>query len=195
MIFTKIQSYRFFSPLFFVVFIGVVFIEMLACTPMNKQQPPHQPRSTAPWEGRLQQLFDDSIDRSAVGLAGTSDAHAGGLLIQRAEEADYILRVRTAIVSTEGAGRYLITLQVMGDPIAGPRFPSKEIQISVGANSPAFGVVKVKDLRLAGTHFIAFLREFPHQASTAIHWHLARDGEDVVDAARKGAVLSELARE
>ena len=156
------------------------------------------PRSNAPWEGRLKNLFDDSVDPSAVGLAGTSASNAGGAVAARAEEADFIVHVRVGTITTEGSGnamRYLITLRVVGDPVAGPRPPSDTIQITVAKINPTFGIVQAKDLALAGKHFIAFLREFDQNDTTVVHWHLARDAQDVVDAARKGAVLSELSKD
>lgn len=120
------------------------------------------------------------------------------MLVQRAEQAHFIVRVRAATITTEGAGdslRYLITLRVVGDPIVGPHPPQNEVQISVGRDNMSFAIVKAKDMQLAGTDFIAFLREFNDQGTSSLHWHLARDGQDVVDAAKKGAVLSEVAED
>lgn len=181
------------------IFLFSNILLLSSCTPLQ-----HAPdsatasRSNAPWEGRLQELFNDSIDPSAVGLAGTSVSHAGGAVAARAQEAHFVVRVRVGTVTTEGRGddlRYLITLRTVGDPVAGPRPPSDTVQVTVTRANPAFGIVQAKDLALAGTYFIAFLREFDENGATVMHWHLARDAQDVVDAARKGAVLSEVSED
>lgn len=157
----------------------------------SRAKPAEAARSVTPWEGRLQSLFDDSIDPSSLGLAPTStdpkDAN-----VARGQAAHFVVRARVATVTAEGQGdkqRYLVTLRVIGDPIVGTRPPSESIQIVIGRGSPSFGLAQSRNLQLAGTPFIAFLREFEPSDSPIVHWHLARDAQDVVDAARKGAVL------
>lgn len=176
--------------------IALFSVALPACA--RSSGPGQLPSSASPWEGRLKSLFDDSIDPSAIGLAGTTATTSGGVLQARAEEAHHIVRVRVTTVSTEGSNRtlrYLITLRVTGDPIAGPRPPSDTIQIVIGQDNPTFALAKTQDIRLTGTSFIAFLREFDQDGSPVVHWHLARDGEDVVKAARDAAVLSELKKD
>ena len=180
-----------------IVLLIIQSLCLFACTPLTPAET-GSARSTAPWEGRLRDLFNDSIDPSAVGLTGISSSNAGGAVSARAEEAQFIVRVRVATVTTEGVGkdlRYLITLRVIGDPIAGPRTPGDTIQISIGQDNPTFGIAKAKDMQLAGVQFIGFLREFNQLGTPVMHWHLARDGQDVLDAVRNVAVLSEVSED
>jgi len=143
-------------------------------------------------------LFDDSIDPAAIGLAGSGARDSQRLLWARGREADFIVPVQIGTVNTDGHGpslRYRLTLRVDGPPVAGPRPPGNTIQVIIDQSNRSFGIAKAKDLDLAGTRFIAFLREFQQNGTKQLHWHLARNGDDVVQAARKGAVLSEVGQD
>jgi hypothetical protein len=170
------------------VFQGLAILAAPGC---SHSKPADAARTVTPWEGRLQSLFDDSIDPTSLGLAPTStdpkDAN-----VARGQAAHFVVRARASTVTVEGQGnkqRYVVTLRVVGDPIVGARPPSDTIQIAIGYGSPSFGPAQSKDLQLAGTPFIAFLREFEANDGPVLHWHLARDAQDVADAAREGAVL------
>ena len=174
------------------VFQGLAILAAPGC---SRPKPADDARIVTPWEGRLQSLFDDSIDPSSVGLGPTStdpkDAN-----VARGQAAHFVVRARVSTVTVEGHGnkmRYVVTLRVVGDPIVGARPPSDAIQIAIGQDSPSFGLARSRDLQLSGTPFIAFLREFEANDGPILHWHLARDAQDVVDAARQGAVLASTA--
>ena len=151
------------------------------------------------WEGHLAALFDDSIDPSAVGFGSTSATTGGeGALLERTEEAEFIVHVKVETVATEGpanAPRYLLTLRVIGDPIAGPRPSEDRLNIVIEPQNRSYGIAKARDLQLSGTAFIAFLRHFQDGQGSKLHWHLARDGEDVLATVKKGLVISELSKE
>jgi hypothetical protein len=173
---------------FILVFQSLAFLATPGC---SRSKPAETPRTVTPWEGRLQSLFDDSIDPTSLGLAPTSTDPADAN-VARGQAAHFVVRARVATVTIDGQGtkqRYVVTLRVVGDPIVGARPPTETLQIAIGRGSPSFGLAQSRDLQLAGTQFIAFLREFEAEDSPVMHWHLARDAQDVVDAARKGAVL------
>jgi hypothetical protein len=170
------------------IFQGLTTLTAPGC---SRAKPADAARTVTPWEGRLQSLFDDSIDPTSLGLAPTStdpkDAN-----VARGQAAHFVVRARVSTVTVEGQGnkqRYAVTLRVAGAPIVGARPPSDTVQIAIGRGSPSFGLAQSRNLQLAGTPFIAFLREFETQDAPVMHWHLARDAQDVVDAAREGAVL------
>jgi len=148
-----------------------------------------------PWEGRLQSLFDDSIDPASIGLAPTTTDPADAN-VARGQAAHFVVRTRVTTITVDGAGpsrRYLLTLDVVGAPIVGPTPENDVLNLVVGIDSPSFGLVQSKDIGLAGTRFVAFVRNFEERDGSSFHWHLARDTDDVVSAARKGAALEPIA--
>lgn len=150
-----------------------------------------------PWQGQLQNLFDDSVDPSAIGLAGPSFSTAQGAVQQRADKADYIVFARAVTVSTQGVDKalsYLISLRIEPEPVAGPKPPFDSLDLTITQDNPSFSLVKARDMQLTGTRFVAFLRFFPGSPDPVIHWHLARDGQDVVHAINNATLLSSVSK-
>lgn len=150
-----------------------------------------------PWQGQLQQLFDDSVDPSAIGLAGPSFSTAQGALHQRADKADYIVFARAVTVSTQGVDQalcYVISLRIEPEPIVGRKPPFDSLELVVTQDNPTFSLVQARDIQLTGTKFVAFLRFFPGSPDPMIHWHLARDGQDVVHAIKNATLLSSVSK-
>jgi len=140
-------------------------------------------------------LFDDSIDPPSVGLRPTT-TEPENANTNRGQAAHYIVRVRVATITKKGTGselQYIISLATTGEPIAGPQPSEEALTLTIKRESPSFGLVQALDMKLAGTRFIAFIREFPRepdQEGPNFHWHLADDSPTTIDAAIQGARLA-----
>ena len=159
------------------------------------------PNELTPWEGRIRSLFDDSIDPSSVGLPPTT-TDPNDVNVSRGQAAHSVLRTRVNTITLDSKERdikYIVEMQVVGEPIVGTRPSDNILTLVITSDSPSFGLLRSKDMRITGTRFIAFLREFPRgkpidkfddeSSSVVIHWYLARDTPETVAAARKGAKL------
>ena len=142
-----------------------------------------------PWDGRLQNLFDDSIDPSSIGLSAASTTPSDSS-VARGEAAHSIVRCRVSTVTFQGTDTdrvILLTLRVEGNPIAGPRPDDGILNLTISPEAPSFSLVQSKDLDIIGTRFIAFVRQFEGPDGPVVHWHLAADTPDTESAARRGA--------
>jgi len=159
-------------------------------------------RQLPPYAGHAAELFDDAIEPAGVGiqLGAASDANRNtprtdNLLRERTQVGDAVVRARITTVTSkeEDRGRSwqlgLHTLERIGG--SGPL--DADFTLRVGAADVSSGIVRAFENRLIGQSFVAFVREFIRPGGeTELHFHLAPDAKDEVDAVKSAVLLDQV---
>jgi hypothetical protein len=156
-------------------------------------------RGLPPYVGRAVALFDDAIDPQAVGYGLESTLPPAGvsLVRERTRVGDCVLRVRVVTITSrrEDAGpSWRIGVHTM-ERLAGDRPPAADFNLQVDSSGPGAGILRTFDSRLIGVTLVAFLREFvgtDESAGGKLHFHLAREGTEELQAVRIAALLGEV---
>jgi len=175
------------------LFIALLALPMLGSLACSAAPPPSAEAPPPFLTDSMSKLFDNSIEPSAVGLGVPMRADARNLLLQRAQNAEFILHARIATVSTEGTGetaRYIITLRASGAPLNGVKPPADTFTISVAATDPSYALARSRDLQLVGTDVVAIMRRFTTQEGPVLRWYLAPNTEQVADIVKQAMLLS-----
>lgn len=157
--------------------------------------PPLPPAHTLPvWNGDLAAAFDDSVDRTALDAAGASAPESDAWFGPRAQGADCVAKVKVVSTTTVGLGErqsYLLTLRIVGQPLAGT-LATEEVEVPVLPESPFYPMAKVHDLKLTGRTFVGFFKRFNASGAAAMHWYLTGDSRDTREAVSRSRTLSEV---
>jgi hypothetical protein len=178
---------------------------LLAAASLGSGCEPKQPATAAPrfaanagrppWKGALARQFDDTLEPHWL-TSGTSAGPSSDLWFgSRTQAADYVLRVQVVSTTTRGVGPaqgYLLTLRVMGAPLAGPQPPTDTIEVEIRRDNPLLTAVRLQDLKLTRRTFIAFFKGFSGPGAADFHWYLAGDDPQVVAAVRDARALSDV---
>ena len=150
------------------------------------------------WEGPLAQAFPDDIEPGALGLTSSAPRPAiDPALRERTRLAEVVARVRVQTVSVErrsnGEPVFRIGLQ-LASPRLLERLPMEErIEVVIVPGGAAHGLARAWDVRLQGKTFVGFFRRFAgEEGESVVHFHLARDGEDVGAAVQQIIALEEV---
>ena len=164
------------------------------CAVPNAQGPG---RPLPSYAGRSLELFDDTIEPAAAGIALDvgDDPRADRKLRERTQVGDAALRVRIATVTSkddDGVTRYVVGLRTV-ERLAGSFPPGDNFEIRVGRNSPSSGLLKGLGDQLAGKPFVGFFRLFVRpDGDPELHFHLAPDTKLELAAVRDAAALGSL---
>jgi hypothetical protein len=181
------------------VFVGL-FASVSASACSGDQNDAHVPVSDLPaWEKEMRDLFDDQINPAAVGLATEGTApEADPLLRLRAQSAEVVARMKVSTITRGTAGAhtgYVLNLDV-GRPLLMPgKLEDDSFELTVGPESPAFGMVQSIEHKLRDMTFIGFVKRFAGEDGPQIHWHLTADSKPVGEAIHEVKVLEELAEQ
>lgn len=157
--------------------------------------PARTPAVLEPWQGDSAKLFDDGLSPTALGLRDGLALEEKGLLHKRSFHAATVVRVRVVTVTArahDNAVRYFIALQPVGKPIAGSLTADQPLTLVVDKNSPAFGLVRSRDLQLTGQSFVLLAKPFAGPDGPTLHWHLAPDTPESLELIRRSIILSDL---
>jgi hypothetical protein len=156
------------------------------------------PQNFPVYAGNATQLFDDRIDPTAVGLADVAEnPRTDPVLRARTQSAEVVGRTRVSTVSVDSAGVkpvYRLRLTFLEPPVVTRGFSGDQIEIAVGDDSPAFGIVKWLDTKLIGHSFVGFFHRFAGNDEPEVRFHLSPDDPQVLGAVRDASALSELSR-
>ncbi len=158
----------------------------------------HSPsRPLPPYAGHAAELFDDSIEPSAVGLSldAKLDPHSDRSLRERTQLGDAVVRVRATTVTSkpeESGVRFVMSLQTL-DKLTGHFPPPESFEVSVGNKNPSAGLLRSMESQIIGKTFIGFVRTFVRpDGDEEIHFHLAPDNRDELAAVRDAVALQNL---
>jgi len=164
---------------------------------------PSQPASSAAgagasrWEGHAREVFDDNIDPAAGGLTmeGMSP-RTDVFLRERAQTADVVARVRVQTVTVDSVGEqqtYHLGIQIGVPTLTAAKVPDRSFELSIKPSSGAFGLARAFDARLRGRTFVGFVKRFSgDDGEVEVHWHLAADTAEVVQAIKEAVALREV---
>lgn len=150
------------------------------------------------WEGPLLEAFPDDIEPSALGLpSGAPRPETDDALVRRTLLADVVARVRVQTVSVErrsnGAPVFRLGLQLASPRLVERAELEDRIEVVIPPGGAGHGLARAWDVRLQGKTFVGFFRRFAgEEGETVVHFHLARDGEDVGRAVQQVVALEEV---
>jgi hypothetical protein len=147
------------------------------------------------YAGREAALFDDGIDPQAVGynLDPGVAPREDSLLRERTLLGDRVVRAQVvSITSTRNdSGRtWQIGLHTL-ERLAGEGGGDPEFTLRMNGSAPGASVMRTFDGRLIGIPLMAFIREFEPTGGAGrseLHFHLASQDKDEVDAVRVAAL-------
>jgi len=181
-------------------FVALAALAAAACVPTVEAASIGRP--LAPYDLRAADLFDDAIEPAAVGYTlDSTPSSKRPHLQERTLAADAVVRARAVTLTSnrdEGVGAWQMGLRTI-ETLAGSN-PPATFTLQIKTTDPSAGVVGSNEGRIAGMTFIAFLREFAGDgaassggdASAQLHFHVAPDSKDEVDAVRRAALLGEV---
>jgi hypothetical protein len=178
------------------MFLAMALALVGGCGPATPD-PAYPSRSLPAYEGRSTELFDDGIEPRAVGIEveATGKTKGDAALRERTQVGDATLRVRVSTVTSkdEDTGTtYQVGFRTL-EKLAGQHPPGEEFVVRVDRTSTAAGILKSFEGRLVGMTFIAFVRAFVRpDGDHELHFHLAPDKKDVLDAVHAAMALGEL---
>jgi hypothetical protein len=171
---------------------------------------PRTPRNVPPYDSHSAELFDDGIEPDAVGFTPehSEKPSSDNKLRERAQVGDAVLRARVTTVNEDSAKNWQLDFQTLEVLHAGGREKAKSappptpydstFSLTVEPTDPSFGIVNSMMTRLVGHTFVVYLRTFahgtdPHPADDPdLHFHVATDSKDEIDAVRSAIVLGEV---
>jgi hypothetical protein len=122
-------------------------------------------------------------------------------LRERTQVGDAVVRarVRTVTSKDEDRGRtWFIGLRTL-ERLAGTGPLDGDFTVEVGPSAMSSGLLRAYESHLIGSTFVAYLREFAHAGAASapgavpvegdLHFHIARDDKDEVEAVRAAALL------
>jgi hypothetical protein len=167
-----------------------------ASSPTPGARDPSRPLPT--YAGHATELFDDTIEPSAVGLeldGPGAPPRGSALLRERTQTGDAVVHVRVETVTAKDDGvdaRYDLGFKVL-ERLAGQHPPPDSFTVRVDKANPSAPIVKSFQARLSGKTFVAFVKEFVRSdGDTDYHFHLTADDKDTIAAVKEAGVLGEL---
>jgi hypothetical protein len=156
-------------------------------------------RALPRYDAAAADLFDDAIEPAAVGIPLEARADPKGLHLRALTvAADAVVRARAITLTSrheEGAPSWQLGLHTL-ETLAGSA-PPETFTLQIKGTDPSAGIVRSTEGQIAGKTFVAFLREFSdddrsHGDAAQLHFHVAPDSKDEVDAVRQAALLGEV---
>ncbi len=161
-------------------------------TPVGAQGPA---RTATSYTGRATELFDDAIDPASVGYAANdvTGHDADRVLRERTQAADGVVRARiVTLTSRESESGWLLGLRPV-ETLAGTPPAGGDVTLQIQSTDRAAGVLRAMEGHLVGMTVVAFLRAFARDVDTReLHFHIAPDNRNQVDAVRASALLEEV---
>lgn len=147
------------------------------------------------YAGREAALFDDGIEPQAVGynLEPGVAPREDSLLRERTRLGDRVVRAQVvSITSTrnESGRTWQIGLHTL-EKLAGEGGADPEFTLRMNGSAPGASVMRIFDGRMIGIPLMAFIREFEPTGGAGrseLHFHLASQDKDEVDAVRVAAL-------
>ena len=152
-------------------------------------------RPLGKYSGHVTSLFDDAIEPAAAGITGDRRLYQpkyDPLFLERAQTADAVLRIKVTTFVAKGEGK--ATSFVLGckveSRLAGAHPPPEPFDLHVASDAPAAGILRNLDSSIVGKRYVVFVRAFVlTDGESELHFHIAPDTKDVVEAATDATTL------
>lgn len=181
----------------------VLLSDVAACGAASPS--PRSPRNLPAYDAHAAELFDDGIEPEAVGFPTNRVVPPGSdnLLRERAQIGDAVVRARVTTVNEDTTQAWQLvfhTVEVLHVPASsgsgnGPVPVATDFTLLVEPTDPSAGIVKSMSSHLTGHGFVVFLRTFARGSpgdESDLHFHIAMDSKDEVQAVRSAIVLGEV---
>jgi hypothetical protein len=173
-------------------------------------------RPLPPYGGHARDLFDDGIELAAVSVGvgagfpsgvqaapfdrGHAAPRGDKLLRERTQVGDAVVRarVRTVTSKDEEKGRIWQLGFHTVERLAGSGPLAEDFTLELAPTNESSSILGAYENRVVGTTFVAFVREFARpggaDAEGELHFHIAHDAKDEVEAVRSAALREPLER-
>jgi hypothetical protein len=165
------------------------------CAPAVEAASPGRPLPR--YDTEAAELFDDAIEPAAVGYTlDSTPSSKRPHLRERTLAADAVVRARVVTLTSnheEGEGSWQMGLRTI-DTVAGKN-PPGTFTLRIKTSDPSAGIVRSNEGQIAGMTFVVFVHEFAGGADGAppeLHFHVAPDSKDELDAVHQAALLGEV---
>jgi hypothetical protein len=177
---------------------AIALTTLLASCSSARPAPIVPAHSLPAYAGHEAALFDDGIEPQAVGysLEPAVSPREDRLLRERTRLGDRVVKAQVvSLTSTRNeSGRiWQIGLRTI-EELAGVRAGAQEFTLRMNGTAPGSSVMGVFDSRLIGVPLVAFMREFEPTGGggkSELHFHLAGQDKDEIDAVRVAALSGE----
>jgi len=171
-------------------------IPLLLCVSCAATGPhPSAPSHLPLYAGHARELFDDGVGAQALGwgVEPAVSPRERDLVRERTHLGDCVVRARVVSLTSaqsEAGPSWFIGLHTV-EALAGERHLPDNFTVRIDARAPGSGVLRTLEGQIVGAPVVAFLREFPSAEgkSGELHFHLASDAKDEVDAVRVAALV------
>jgi hypothetical protein len=162
---------------------------------------PQNPQAAAlaalpPYKGRDTELFNDSIEPAALGMAMDRPHFRGNQEFrERAQAAGFVGMAKITTVTVdkvEDRSTYHLRLTRVGAPFAGSD-TSTTVDIDVRPHSAAYGLIHQVQTRAQGKTVTAMWKRYREGEEAVVHYYLAPDDAETVAAAKEAIALHEVA--
>ena len=169
----------------------------LGCEPSRDPLVPVNTSGLPLWVGHGQELFDDNIDPTALGLSMEGPSpRSDRFLRERSQTAEVVAYVRVQTVTSESVGEnttYHLGVQVGTPTLTKPKIPDVTFDLVIRSTSPSFSIAKQFDAGLRGKTFIGFFHRFSNEeGEPAVHFHLSPGTPEVAAAVKEAVALGEI---
>lgn len=127
-------------------------------------------------------LFDDSVDMTVFGRAPSIRPDEDPKLSERVKNADSVLIVKIATVTSDRGQAMSPTYQVAFRPLApalSGETPTDLVTVNVTPNSPAYQFVLLTDAGLIGRVVVLAFKRYKEAGGSVLHWHVVPDTQEV----------------
>jgi len=146
------------------------------------------------YEGNAVELFDDGIGAQAIGsgVEPTLSPRERELLRERTNLGDSVVRARVVSLTSaqrESGPRWFLGLHTV-ERLTGARDVPDNFTVLIDGKAPGARLLRALEGQIIGAPLVAFLREFASAGGEEgeLHFHLAGDGKEEVDAVRVAAL-------
>lgn len=148
------------------------------------------------WLGRAQEVFDDDIEPTALGLSMEGPSpRSDRFLRERAQTAQIVARVKVQTVTADSVGdstTFHLGVLVGVPQLAKPKIDELTLELLIRPSSKSYNIAKQFDSSLQGRTFIGFFHRFASgEGEEEIHFHLAPDTPEVAAAVKEAVALGE----
>lgn len=178
----------------------LILVLLLACSTVTVgcEQPAATAlnvRSLPEYKGREVERFDDSVEPYAVGLSiDKINLKRDQRFRERATVATGIARMKiTTVTLAEGAARtgVLVSLERVGNKLGGTD-ESASLDLTIAETAPGYLVFKQLGTKGSGRTVIVLWKKFRVGDEAVVHFYIAPDDQDTLDAVRDSVALQEL---
>jgi hypothetical protein len=175
--------------------VALGLLTLLGACASRPRQPVNPAVSLPLYQGHDTELYDDSIEPAAFGMALDKVSFRGSALFrERTQHAALVARVRITTVTIgkiDDKSTYHLQFDVLEQPLAGED-AVRQMDIEVREGSRAYSLIHQLETRARNKTMIAMWKHFRQGEEDAVHFYAAPDDADTLAAVREDIALGAL---